>query len=246
MDLKGFRDDWETWSKGKKIVSIIIGCCVLTLVFSAIFGIFAPDANTYDDSSVSSDPNGFFEISEHDIPVKSSIIDITDQQTKSTAYAYFYESTGEYAEAAYTSYNAENIKVKIDLSKIKLTNSSVTEYSVFFGDPDAYNTTNLVKDITKLVKSDNVTISLDCYDKKDNFERQYTNTVDKLKVSVDDGILTLKYSNSETSDYHTKYSHDVHLDHARVTIEGLLNSTDNSRPVNFYLVTEDMPITAHT
>ena len=68
MDLKGFRDDWETWSKGKKIVSIIIGCCILTLVFSAIFGIFTPDMNTYEDSGdFNSDPDAFFEINEEDL-----------------------------------------------------------------------------------------------------------------------------------------------------------------------------------
>lgn len=245
MSLKDFRDDWETWSKGKKIVSIIIGCCILTLVFSAIFGIFTPDMNTYEDSGdFNSDPDAFFEINEEDIPVKSSNIDITDQQTKSSSYAYFYESTGEYAEAAYTTYTAEDILVKMDLSKIKLTNNSVTEYSVFFGDPDVYNTTNLVDDLSTLIKSDDVSISLDCYDKKDNFERSYDQN--DLKVSVKDGILTLKFSDSSTSDFHTKYDHDVHLDHARVKISGLLNSTDYSRPVDFYLVSEDMPITAHT
>ena len=132
----------------------------------------------------------------------------------------------------------------MDLSKIKLTNNSVTEYSVFFGDPDVYNTTNLVDDLSTLIKSDDVSISLDCYDKKDNFERSYDQN--DLKVSVKDGILTLKFSDSNTSDFHTKYSHDVHLDHARVKISGLLNSTDYSRPVDFYLVSEDMPITAHT
>ena len=244
MDLKGFRDDWETWSKGKKIVSIIIGCCVLTLVFSAIFGIFAPDANTYDDSN----PDGFFIINEEDIPVKSSTIDLTDQQTKSSSYAYFYESTGEYAEAAYTTYTAQDIKVKIDLNKIKLTNSSVTEYPVFFGDPEVYNTNNLVKDITKLIKSDNVSISLDCYDKNDYFQRSFDNHLDDLKVSVDDdGILTLKYSYSHTSDFHTKDTmDDMDIDHARLTISGILNSTDYPRPVDFKLVSEDMPVKTHT
>lgn len=244
MSLKDFRDDWETWSKGKKIVSIIIGCCILTLVFSAIFGILTPDMNTYDSSGdFNSDSDAYFLIDEYEIPVKSSSIDITDQQTASSTYAYFYESTGEYAEAAYTTYTAEEINVKIDLSKIKLTNSSVTEYSAFFSDPDVYNETNLVKDITKLVKSDNASISLDCYDKNNNFERSYND----LKVSVEDGILTLKFSDSETSDFHTKYNDaGLDLDHARLTIGGILNSTSSPRPVNFNLVTEDMPITAHT
>ena len=245
MDLKGFRDDWETWSKGKKIVSIIIGCCILTLVFSAIFGIFAPDANTYNDNGNS---DGYFMIDKDDIPVKSSTIDLTEQQTKSSSYAYFYESTGEYAEAAYTTYTAEDIKVKIDLNKIKLTNNSVTEYPVFFSDPEVYNTTNLVKDITKLIKSDNVSISLDCYNKNDYFQRSFDNHLDDLKVSVDDdGILTFKYSYSHTSDFHTKDTmDDMDIDHARLTISGILNSTDYPRPVEFDLVSEDMPVKTHT
>ena len=47
MSFKDFRDDWETWGNGKKIVSIIVGCCVLTFVLTMIAGVLTPDVIIY-------------------------------------------------------------------------------------------------------------------------------------------------------------------------------------------------------
>lgn len=246
MSLKEYRDDWETWSKGKKIGSIIIGCCVLTLLLSLIAGMLTPDANDNYDSDIGDDSIDYtepFRISAENIKVESSSIDITDQQTKSTSYAYFYEDTGEYAEPAYISYTSDEIHVKLNMKNLNLSEDSQLNYNDMFGNHEFYNKSYLLKDINKLIKDDGTSISLQCYDKNDSYLYSYND----LKVSMKKGILTLSYSNSTTSDYHTKYSHTPDkVDHARVVISGLINGTNSSREVEFNLVSNDMKVNMYT
>ena len=81
MSLKDYRDDWETWSKGKKIISLIAGCCILTFVLLMIAGMFLPDANdTYDptDGDSYTDEDGPFEIEIDNVSVVDSSISKID------------------------------------------------------------------------------------------------------------------------------------------------------------------------
>lgn len=244
MGLKEFRDDWETWSKGKKIVSVIIGCCVLTFVLAFICGTLTPDANDYTDTTSDAyndvDPDAAFYVKAKRIPVESSSIEITDQQTESSTYAYFYQGGG-YAEPAYTTYTAEDINIVIDMNNITLSNDSILDYSGPFNPDDTYNQSHLVKDISKLIKSDDASISLDCYDKKDNYIKDYTN----LKASMKKGILTLTFSDSETSDYHTKYSDAEKIDYAVVKISGTLSGKNATRDVEFDLSTKHLKVNSY-
>lgn len=55
--ILSFLDDWNEWSTGKKVGSIIIACCIGLLIIGTIGSIFTPDVNTSssDDSSYQSD-----------------------------------------------------------------------------------------------------------------------------------------------------------------------------------------------
>ena len=253
MSLKDFRDDWETWSKGKKIASIIVGCCVLTFVFSLIFGLLAPDFNggdyyeSYDNSSDSA-YEGSFKVDAENISVVSSTLDITNQETESTEYAYFYQNGG-YAEPAYITYTAKDFYIQLDMNNLTLSDDSVLEVSDLM-DTSTYNKSQLMDDISKLVNSDDASIKIECYNENDTYECSYENgPYYDFDVSMDNGILTLKYSNSSTSSYHTSrgnYSSNLDMDHARLKITGLINGTNSSKEIDFNLVSADMPVTVHT
>lgn len=236
MDLKDYRDKWETWSKGKKIISIIIGCCVLTLVLLAISGLIFPDANdTYDDGYDTYGEDAPFRINIDDIPVESSEIDLTEQESQSSSYAYFYEDDGSYAEPAYTTYTEEDIKIILDLSNLVISDDSEIDYSFpFDSGNNVYNETKLTKDISKLLKSDSVSITLDCYDNEGNYITSY----DDFEVSIKDGILTLKYYDSNTSDFHTERSSVIDIediDYGTVEITGTIQDKEYDRDIVFTL-----------
>lgn len=46
-----FLDTWKNWGKGKKIISIIVVCCVFILIFGFIGSMVSPDQNTSSDSN---------------------------------------------------------------------------------------------------------------------------------------------------------------------------------------------------
>ena len=247
MSLKDYRDDWETWSKGKKIISVIVGCCVLTFVLMMIGGTLAPDANdTYETSDDGSyvDENEPFRIEITDVPVEESTISFTSQDSKSSSYAYFYED-GSYAEAAYTTYDAKDFYIVMNLKDLEISNSSEIEYSQPFGPTDTYNESNLDKDISKLVKSDNVTITMKCYDKDGDYLCSYSN----FDVSMKKGVLTLTHSDSETSDYHTGEHADSSIsnyDYATIEITGTLSGKNATRDISFDIVSDSMNIVTNT
>jgi RNA polymerase sigma factor (sigma-70 family) len=155
----------------QKIVSIIVGCCVLTFVLAMIAGVLTPDVNdTYDytDDSSNVDENEPFKIDINNVSVVESSISFTSQDSKSSSYAYFYQD-GSYAEPAYTTYDAKDFYIVLNMKDLEIDNdTSELEYSQPFGPTDTYNVSNLNKDISKLVKSDNATITMNCYDKEGN------------------------------------------------------------------------------
>lgn len=209
MGLKEFRDNWETWGKGKKVVSIIAGCCILTFVFAMLLGMLAPDVNDSfvgTDGVNSVDEDKLFEIEVDNVPVEESSISITSQDSESSSYAYFY-SDGSYAEPAYTTYSAEDFNIVLNMKNLKISNTSITDYSTPFDSEgeNVYNTSSLTKDITRLVKSDNVTVELNCYDKNGNSITSYY----EFDIFMKKGILTLTHSDSDSLDYHTgKHAED--------------------------------------
>ncbi|MBE6496178.1 MAG: hypothetical protein E7Z78_07000 [Methanobrevibacter thaueri] len=242
MSLKDYRDDWETWSKGKKIISLIAGCCILTFVLLMIAGMFLPDANdTYDstDGDSYTDEDGPFEIDIDNVSVVDSSISITSQDSESSTYAYFYQD-GSYAEEAYTTYNAEDFNIVLNMTDLEISNSSKIEYSQMFGESDTYNMSNLNKDIKKLLKSDDVDITMKCYNKKDIYQGGYND----FDVSMKKGILTLSHSESDTSDYHTgKHATDLSgYDHAIIEISGKLPGNNATRDIFFTLSSDEMDI----
>ena len=230
MGLKDFKEKWETWSQGKKIGSVILGCCILVIVFSIIGGMLTPDANngSYDDETP-------FEIYANDIPINSSSISIVSKDTKSSSYAYFY-TDGSYAEPAYTTHYSNEIDIKLDMNELKISNSSsVTEYPGFLGiGGDVYNQTYLKDDIQKLLKSNNTYFELKCYDENNT---QIT-TIDDFNVTYKNGLLSLTNSYSYTSDYHTGTWGDSDyddIDHAYVIISGTVPGKDGGRDIDFEL-----------
>lgn len=46
-----FLDTWKEWSKTKKIISILVICCIGIVIFAAIMGGGTPDKNTSSDNS---------------------------------------------------------------------------------------------------------------------------------------------------------------------------------------------------
>ena len=245
MGLKEFRDNWETWGKGKKVVSIIAGCCILTFVFAMLLGMLTPDANNSfvgSDGGNSVDDDKPFEIEVDSVPVEESSISITSQDSESSSYAYFY-SDGSYAEPAYTTYSAEDFNIVLNMKNLKISNTSEIDYSTPFDSEgrNVYNTSGLTKDITKLVKSDNVSVKLECYDKKNNFIRSYSD----FDISMKKGILTLTHSDSDSSDYHTGKHADSDLSdikYAKILISGTLSGNNVTRDMNFDLTSEKMNV----
>ena len=248
MSFKDFRDDWETWGNGKKIVSIIVGCCVLTFVLTMIAGVLTPDVNdTYDytDDSSNVDENEPFNININNVSVVESSISFTSQDSESSSYAYFYQD-GSYAEPAYTTYDAKDFYIVLNMKDLEIDNAtSELEYSQPFGPTDTYNVSNLNKDISKLVKSDNATITMNCYDKDGEEISSYY----KFDVSMENGILTLSHSESETSDYHTGKQANSGLsdyDHATIEIKGTLSGKNGTRDAYFRIFSDAMDIVTNT
>ena len=52
-----FLDDWNEWSTGKKIGSLIVACCIGLMVLGLLGSILSPDLNTSTDSSSYSSNN---------------------------------------------------------------------------------------------------------------------------------------------------------------------------------------------
>ena len=49
-----FIDTWKEWGKGKKILSIVVLCCVCILIFGFVGSMLSPDQNTSSDSTSTS------------------------------------------------------------------------------------------------------------------------------------------------------------------------------------------------
>lgn len=249
MGLKEFRDNWETWGKGKKVVSIIAGCCILTFVFAMLLGMLTPDANNSfvgSDGGNSVDDDKPLYIHVDNVPVEKSSISITSQDSESSSYAYFY-SDGSYAEPAYTTYSAEDFNIVLNMKNLKISNTSITDYSTPFDSEgeNVYNTSRLTKDITRLVKSDNVTVELNCYDKNGNSITSYY----EFEISMKRGILTLTHSDSVSSDYHTGKHADSYLSdikYAKILISGTLSGNNVTRDIDFDLTSEKMNVVVNT
>ena len=249
MGLKEFRDNWETWGKGKKVVSIIAGCCILTFVFAMLLGMLTPDANNSfvgSDGGNSVDDDKPFYIHVDNVPVEKSSISITSQDSESGSYAYFY-SDGRYAEPAYTTYSAEDFNIVLNMKNLTILNTSSIVYPAPFDSEgkDVYNTSGLTKDITKLVKSDNVSVKLECYGENDVVIESYY----KFEISMKRGILTLTHSDSVSSDYHTGKHADSDLSdikYAKILISGTLSGNNVTRDIDFDLTSEKMNVVVNT
>lgn len=45
--ISNFLEDWKDWSAGKKVISIILVCCIGLIIIGAIGGFLFPDLNTH-------------------------------------------------------------------------------------------------------------------------------------------------------------------------------------------------------
>jgi hypothetical protein len=50
-----FIDEWKEWSTTKKVLSIVVVCCIGLIIVGAIMGTFSPDKNTSPTTYTSSD-----------------------------------------------------------------------------------------------------------------------------------------------------------------------------------------------
>jgi len=132
----------------------------------------------------------------------------------------------------------------LNMTDLEISNSSKIEYSQMFGESDTYNMSNLNKDIKKLLKSDDVDITMKCYNKKDVYEGGYSD----FDVSFKNGILTLTHSESDTTDYHTgKQATDLSgYDHAIIEISGTLSGNNVTRDISFTILSDEMDIVTNT
>lgn len=58
--LNSIQDKWNSWGAGKKIIAIIVACCIGLFVIGSIMSIISPDANTSSSSYESQDTYGTF------------------------------------------------------------------------------------------------------------------------------------------------------------------------------------------
>lgn len=99
--ILSFLDDWNDWSTGKKIGSIIVACCIGLIIIGTIGSIFIPDANTSssDDNSYQSDKVHRYDSYTGGSSSSNEVNNVEVDKTELTAdqYAYLaYDGTKDY------------------------------------------------------------------------------------------------------------------------------------------------------
>lgn len=225
-------------------IILMISISSLSIVSAGLFDLWNESMNNID--NIDSVYDGPFEVLAYNVTVLNSNLAVTDKEIESSDYGYFYED-GSYAEAAYLTYEAEDFYIELDMNNITLSSDSILESIDSSGNIISYNETNLVDDITKVVKSDDGDISISFYDEDDFEVGTYSNYDYDFDVSMKNGIFTLKYSNSSYSDYHTAgattNSDLTEVDHASIYISGYIDGTNSTKEVELEITSANMPAT---
>ena len=99
------KNNWDNWSGGKKIIAIIVACCIGIFILGLIGSALSPDVNT-GSSSYDSDLNDYSSSSSYDSYVSDSS---SSSSSSSTSYDddYSYYSSSSNGHDVHTHYEGE-------------------------------------------------------------------------------------------------------------------------------------------
>ena len=99
--IDSFKTTWDSWSGGKKIIALIVACCIGLLLIGSIMSIISPDANT----SSSSDSYNY-ENSDSDVSEVSDSSSSESYSSSSSDSDYSYSSSSN-GHDVHTHYEGE-------------------------------------------------------------------------------------------------------------------------------------------
>lgn len=167
-----------------------------------IFGVFivsitGVSAGLFDFLSNSTDSEVSEPVTLDDAVIKESVQLKYTKPVKSTSYAYYYEDSGEYAEAAYWAPWSFKATFKFDVEKL---------FKWDCRDNSNYTLDMFKKDLKYIVKHDDVRIN-DVYANDDNFAEEHlqiNNSAVTSSLNNDSSVLTIKVD-YKFEEYKSKY-----------------------------------------